>query len=132
MTDKWPVNAARGSGAGRGGAARCKGSDLDDYGVALASAGADRGDAEPAAATTELVDERTDYARAGGADRVTEGDRAAVDVDVLLIDAEHPHRVERDRGEGLVDLPDVNVLGALADLLPVSYTHLTLPTIYSV
>src|SRR5680860_1120464 len=117
MTDKWPVNAARGSGAGRGGAARCKGSDLDDYGVALASAGADRGDAEPAAATTELVDERTDYARAGGADRVTEGDRAAVDVDVLLIDAEHPHRVERDRGEGLVDLPDVDVLGSLADLL---------------
>ena len=49
--------------------------------------------------------------RAGGADRVAERDRAAVDVDLLLVDAEHPDRVEGDRGEGLVDLPEVDVLG---------------------
>ena len=53
----------------------------------------------------------------GGADRVAERDRAAVDVDLVLVDAEHPHRVERDRGEGLVDLPEVDVVGRLADLL---------------
>ena len=48
---------------------------------------------------------------------MAERDRAAVDVDLVLVDAEHPHRVERDRGEGLVDLPEVDVLGRLADLL---------------
>ena len=39
------------------------------------------------------------------------------DVDPVLVDAEHPHRVEGDRVEGLVDLREVDVLGALADLL---------------
>ena len=43
---------------------------------------------------------------------MAERDRAAVDVDLLLVDAEHPDRVDRDRGEGLVDLPEVDVLGA--------------------
>src|SRR3954454_10782735 len=91
--------------------------DLDHDRVALAAAGADRGDAEAAAAAAQLVDEGADDASAGGADRVPEGDRAAVDVDLLLVDAEHPHRVQRDRGEGLVDLPEVDLVGALADLL---------------
>src|SRR6478735_12632250 len=77
--------------------------DFDHDRVALAAAAADRGDAEAATAAAKLVDERADDAGAGGADRVTEGDRAAVHVDLLLVDAEHPHRVQRDRGEGLVD-----------------------------
>ena len=49
--------------------------------VALPAAGADRRAAEPAAAAAQLVDERADDARAGGADRVPERDGAAVDVD---------------------------------------------------
>jgi hypothetical protein len=36
---------------------------------------------------------------------MAERDRAAVDVDPVLVDAEHADRVERDRGERLVDLP---------------------------
>src|ERR1700679_2016818 len=76
--------------------------------VALTAAGADRGDAEAAATAAELMNECADDAGSRGADRVAEGDRAAVDVDLLLVDAEHPHRVEGDRGEGLVDLPEVD------------------------
>src|SRR4051794_10814046 len=87
-------------------AARLAG-NLDHDRVALAAAAADRGDAEAASPAAELVDERADDAGAGGADRVPEGDRAAVDVDVLLAHAQHPHRVEGDGGEGLVDLPEV-------------------------
>ena len=43
---------------------------------------------------------------------MAEGDRAAVDVDLVLLDAEHPQRVERDGGERLVDLPEVDVARA--------------------
>src|SRR3954447_4853672 len=91
--------------------------DLDDDRVALTAAGADRGDAEAATAAAQLVDEGADDAGAGGANRVPQGDRAAVDVDLLLLDAEHPHRVQRDRGERLVDLPEIDLVGTLADLL---------------
>ena len=45
----------------------------------------------------ELVNERPDDAAAGGADRMPERDRPAVDVDVVPGDPEHPQRVERDR-----------------------------------
>ena len=74
--------------------------------------------AQPSAAApaAQLVDERAEDPRAGGADRVTEGDRAAVDVDPVLVDPEHPDRVQRDRGERLVDLPQVDVLGLQAGL----------------
>src|SRR5947199_7404284 len=84
--------------------------------VALTAAGADRGDAEAAAATVQLVHQRADDAGARGADRVTERDRAAVNVDLVFIDVEHADRVDCDRGKGLIDLPEVDVLGALADL----------------
>src|ERR1700729_3320686 len=66
--------------------------DLDDHRVALAAARADRGTADPAAAATELEHERAEDARAGGTDRMTEGHRATVDVDLVLIDSEHPDR----------------------------------------
>src|ERR1700722_13508485 len=100
-----------------GGASADTCSDLQDNRVALSAAGADRGAAVAAAATAQLVDERADDARAGSADRVTEGNSTTVDVDLVLVDAEHPDRVERDRGEGLVDLPQVDVLGFQAGLL---------------
>src|SRR6476620_4089238 len=76
--------------------------DFDHDRVALTAAGADRGDAEASPAPTQLVHKRADDAGAGGTDRVAKGDRAAVDVDLALVDAEHPHRVEGERGEGLV------------------------------
>ena len=46
-----------------------------------------------------------------------EGDRAAVDVDAILVDAEHPHRVQGHRGERLVDLEEVDVVDAEPRLL---------------
>ena len=78
---------------------------------------ADRRAADAAAAPAQLVDERAEDPRAGRADRVAERDRAAVDVDLVLVDAEHPDRVDRDRRERLVDLPEVDVVGRQAGLL---------------
>src|SRR5215210_15731 len=91
--------------------------DLDDDGIALAAAAADRRAAEAAAPALELVDEGADDAGSRGADRMPERDRAAVHVHLLLVDLQHAHRVDRDRREGLVDLPEVDVARLLADLL---------------
>src|ERR1700759_2316845 len=92
-------------------------SDFQNYCVALPATGADRGAAVAAAAPAQLVHERAEDARARGADRVTKGNGAAVDVDALLVDAEHADRVERDRGKRLVDLPQVDVTWLQACLL---------------
>src|SRR5918996_3830762 len=90
---------------------------LDDHGVALAPTGADGGHAEPAPAPPQLVHERHQDARAAGADRVAERDRAAVHVHLRLVDAEHAHRVERHRRERLVDLEQVDLADRQAGLL---------------
>src|SRR3954469_7395669 len=74
-------------------------SDLHDHGVALAAPRADRRAAIAAAATAQLVHQRAEDAGARRADRVTDGDGAAVDVDPLLVDAEHADRVQRHRRE---------------------------------
>src|ERR1700722_9762836 len=100
-----------------GGASADTCSDLQDNRVALSATGADRGAAVATAATAQLIDERADDARAGRPDRVAQGNRATVDVDAILVDAEHAGHVERDRGKGLVDLPQVDVLGLQASLL---------------
>src|SRR5436190_10605186 len=55
-------------------------SGFDQDGVALAAAGADRGEAETAAVAAQLVDHRAEDSPARGADRVPERDRAAVHV----------------------------------------------------
>src|SRR3954452_11335082 len=91
--------------------------DFEDHGIALPATGADRRNPEPAAAPPQLVYERAEDARAGRADRVAERDRAAVHVDLALVDAEHPHRVDRDRRERLVDLEQVDVVDRQAGLL---------------
>src|SRR5215211_2864822 len=108
-----PFSSGRRSAPPPGGGGRMCGrsvnSDLHDHRVALPAAGADRGAAVAAAAAAQLVYERAEDARARGADRVPDRDRAAVDVDALLVDPEHPDRVQRDRGERLVDLPQVDV-----------------------
>jgi hypothetical protein len=91
--------------------------DAEDDGVTLIAARADRGAAEAAASAFELVDERAENAGAGGADRVAEGNRAAIDVNARVVDREGPDRVERDRGEGLVDLPEIDVPHGEADAI---------------
>src|SRR3954454_4590371 len=58
---------------------------FEDDRVALATAGADRGDAEATATPTEFVHQRSEDARAGGADRVPERDGAAVHVHLRLV-----------------------------------------------
>src|SRR5919107_4411347 len=90
--------------------------DLDDGGDAHAAADAERGEAAAQVATLELVDERAEDHRAGGAERVTHGDRAAVDVGDLVADVQVAHEAHRDGGERLVDLEQVDVLDLEAGL----------------
>ena len=89
----------------------------DDEGVALAAAAAQRGRADAAAATLELERQVQGDPGAGHADRVAERDRAAVDVDLVGVDAQLPGRGQADRGERLVDLDQVEVGGRDALLL---------------
>src|SRR5438132_13230626 len=84
--------------------------DLEDHRVALAATRADRGHAQAPAPAPQLVDEGREDPRAARADRMAEGDRAAVHVHLALVDAQHAHRVERDRCERLVDLEQVDVV----------------------
>src|SRR5918994_2136645 len=86
---------------------------LDQQRVALAAAGADRREAEPAAVAPQLVHHRADDSAPGGADRMPERDRAAVHVYDLLVRTEQPGRIEGDRGEGLVDLDPLDVVDRL-------------------
>src|SRR5207237_654864 len=58
---------------------------LEDDGVALATARADRRTAQPAAAAPQLEHQAAENAGARGADRVAERDRAAVYVDPVLL-----------------------------------------------
>src|SRR3954454_16672958 len=75
----------------------------------LTDADADRGDAIAAAAALELVRERGEDARAAGAERVADGDRAAIGVDALGIDRPLVDAGERLRRERLVELDDLDV-----------------------
>src|SRR5437763_2918089 len=90
---------------------------LDDHRIALAAARADRGAPETAAPPAQLVHERPEDPCPRGADRVPERDGPAIDVDPVGIDAEHPDRVQGDRRERLVDLPQLDVLGLEPSLL---------------
>ena len=65
-----------------------------------------------AAAAAQLADEGGGEAGAGAAEGVAEGDRAAVDVELLLVDAELAGAGEDLGGEGLVELDQVDVVEA--------------------
>src|SRR3546814_1221482 len=65
----------------------------------FAAADAQAGDAARLAVALERGDQRRDDARAAGADRVAERGRAAMDVDLVVRDAEVVHREHRDRSE---------------------------------
>src|SRR4051812_14961578 len=99
------------------GSGRLQGQDLDDSSEAHPAAGAQRRYAVPAAATTQLVNQRDEDARSGGGDRVTETDSAAVHVDDRMVEAEDPRARDRHRRERLVDLDELHVLRAYAGTL---------------
>src|SRR3954467_771424 len=85
------------------------GRDAQQQGVSLPAPAAQRRGTQAAAAPLQLVGESKCEARTGGADRVSQRNRATVDVDLLRVDAEHPRRVDGDRREGLVDLDQVQL-----------------------
>src|SRR3954469_20118426 len=80
-----------------------------------------RAGAEPAAAAhghqagllvgaLHLVEQRGDQARAGRAERVTERDRAAIDVDAVHVGLQLPPPGGDDGGERLIDLDEVDIV----------------------
>src|SRR5581483_4891717 len=100
---------------------------LDHHRAAQAAADADRGHAALAFRALEDVQQVQHDARAGSADRMAERDRAAVDVELLGVEPAHGavqpellaavalvlprgEAAEHLRGEGLVDLPGVEVV----------------------
>src|SRR3954468_15809892 len=93
-----------------------RGGHLDDQRVALPAATTQTGRAQTAAAALELQRQGQHQPGAGHADRVTERDRPAVDVDDLARDAELAHRLDAHLGERLVDLDQVEVGHGLAGL----------------
>src|SRR6185437_292903 len=92
---------------------------LDCHRYRLAAADAERGNASPAAAASQRVQEGREDACAGGADRMTECACAAVDVDARMIDVDLAHGSPGDGGECLVDLIKVGVVRLPAE--PVQY-----------
>src|SRR5688500_4042604 len=75
---------------------------LDAEGDAHAAADAERGEALLRVAALHLVEQGGQHPRAAGADRVADGDRAAVDVDLVGGPAELLADRERLGGERLV------------------------------
>jgi hypothetical protein len=72
-------------------------------------------------ALDHLVQERHEHARAGGADRVAESDRAAVDVDLVVVGWLVPAQILVDRarlgGECLIEFDQVELIASPAGLL---------------
>src|SRR5665811_891582 len=86
------------------------GSDaLDDSGNAHAAADAKGGNAVLLVAALQFVDQRAEDHRTGRTERVAHGDRAAVDVDLVMRHIHVAHETHDDRGEGLVHLEQVDV-----------------------
>ena len=90
---------------------------LDAEGDAHAAADAERGEALLGVALLHLVEQGGQDAGAAGADRVADGDGAAVDVDLVGVPAELLADRERLGGEGLVGLDQVEVGDRPAGLL---------------
>src|SRR5262245_19057028 len=83
---------------------------LDDGGVGHAAALAHGLQAVPAASALQLVEQRGQQLGARAAERVAEGDGAAVDVGLGQVGARLELPGQHDRGEGLVDLEQVDVV----------------------
>src|SRR4051812_35162074 len=85
---------------------------LDHHGHALAAADAHRLEAERLVVVLQRVDERRRDARARHAERMTDGDRTAVDVELVTerVDADAACGRDDLRGERLVDLDQVDAV----------------------
>src|SRR6478736_3325353 len=83
---------------------------FDGHRDRTAATEAERGEAEPAVAPDQFVGERRDDPGATRPDRVTERDRAAVDVDLVPIEPQGTPVGEGLGGERLVDLDQVEGL----------------------
>src|SRR3984885_15642061 len=83
---------------------------LDDRRGAHAPADAQRDERRALAGALELVERRAEDHRAGCAQRMAHGDRAAVDVDLAVVEVERLAKAQHDRGERLVDLEEVDVV----------------------
>src|SRR5699024_1168576 len=68
------------------------------------------GEAVAALACAEAVEQGGGHAGAGGAPGVAERDRPAVDVELVVVDAEILGGRQHLRGEGLVELDQVDVV----------------------
>src|SRR5215470_4081428 len=84
--------------------------DFEQARAALAAADAHRDDAPLRLAAGAFLQDVAGEAGAGHAERVSDGDRAAIDVVLGRIDAELVARVEALAGKRLVQLPDVDVV----------------------
>src|SRR6185312_5273298 len=82
---------------------------FDQGGDTHAAADAQGDDRAVQAGAFEFVDHGPQDHRPRGAQRVAHGDRAAVDVEPLVVDAEVALEFQGDGGERLVDLPQVDV-----------------------
>src|SRR5262245_59538603 len=80
---------------------------LDCHRYAHPAADAERGEALLRVALLHLVQQRDEDARARGADRMAERDRAAVHVHLAGVPAHLPVHRDRLRGERLVDLQQI-------------------------
>src|SRR4051812_22877829 len=98
------------SSAGSGNERSVRSVNVHDHREALADADAGGRDAVAAAAPAQLPAGVDDHPRSRGAERVTDGNRAAVDIDLLAVDLRQLVQAgQHHRGERLVDLPDGDV-----------------------
>src|SRR5690606_26107083 len=91
-------------------AERTASDQLDRQRRAFAPADAQAGDAALETLLLERVEQRDEDPSAARANRVAERGRAAVDVDLVVRDADVAHREHRHAGERLVHFPQVDVL----------------------
>src|SRR5262249_47566683 len=83
---------------------------FEQSGHSLAAADAHSHDAVFGFAPPHLVSNRSDQPRSGHSERVADRDRAAVDVELLRINAQAVAAVDDLNGEGFVQFPEGNVL----------------------
>src|SRR5579864_936851 len=90
---------------------RARSEAFDDGAGGEGPAAAHRHECQVGVPTLELVQSSGDQAASGRAHGMADGDGAAVDVDLVPVDPVHLLPRAHHRGEGLVDLEDVDVVG---------------------